>query len=481
MGRKARKNIITENKIRIIGAILNLFSICGIIFQEGSFAAVSKAGAIYLFGIYYIVFLVALFLFSGYMLIKNALPKLSIIFNKKMIGIYLIIIALLTLASLNFYHKETFEVFMKNHLQIINSSITLMFSNKVYAIKTGGMIGGAFSFLFGMLLSVNGAKIFSYVLIFIGICVITGFSILDFIKNNYNKVKESDLFSKKEEHKEKEVEDKEEKSNKNFMSSISNLFLKEVDEESKPEEQYIVDLKELDQYKTKNDSKVILEDLQKTMELEQIKEEQPDIIVITGDIYYSYRKKIENSLKFLEEISKMYKVYMVTGNHEYRDNNWKEHSRKIKSYGVKIIDNKVDKIYIEDEFIQIYGLKDPSFYEHKVRYAIFEEKLKRLKDDIDEKNLAILLSHRPERFSMYARNNVDLVFTGHAHGGQWQIPFVGGIFSPSQGFFPKYIHGVYEKENTKLVVSQGLGNSSFPIRINNQIELVLVTLKKEAI
>ena len=251
MGRKARKNIITENKIRIIGAILNLFSICGIIFQEGSFAAVSKAGAIYLFGIYYIFFLVALFLFSGYMLIKNALPKLSIIFNKKMIGIYLIIIALLTLASLNFYHKETFEVFMKNHLQIINSSITLMFSNKVYAIKTGGMIGGAFSFLFGMLLSVNGAKIFSYVLIFIGICVITGFSILDFIKNNYNKVKESDLFSKKEEHKEKEVEDKEEKSNKNFMSSISNLFLKEVDEESKPEEQYIVDLKELDQYKTK--------------------------------------------------------------------------------------------------------------------------------------------------------------------------------------------------------------------------------------
>ena len=107
MGRKARKNIITENKIRIIGAILNLFSICGIIFQEGSFAAVSKAGAIYLFGIYYIVFLVALFLFSGYMLIKNALPKLSIIFNKKMIGIYLIIIALLTLASLNFYHKFT--------------------------------------------------------------------------------------------------------------------------------------------------------------------------------------------------------------------------------------------------------------------------------------------------------------------------------------------------------------------------------------
>ena len=311
MGRKARKNIITENKIRIIGAILNLFSICGIIFQEGSFAAVSKAGAIYLFGIYYIVFLLALFLFSGYILIKNALPKLSTIFNKKMIGIYLIIIALLTLASLNFYHKETFEVFMKNHLQIINSSITLMFSNKVYSIKTGGMIGGGFSFLFGMLLSVNGAKIFSYVLIFIGICVITGFSILDFIKNNYNKVKESDLFSKKEEHKEKEVEDKEEKSNKNFMSSISNLFLKEVDEESKPEEQYIVDLKELDQYKTKNDSKVILEDLQKTMELEQIKEEDlipsnnssKEYVLPTLDILKPTKNKLKDRNKMVQKVS----------------------------------------------------------------------------------------------------------------------------------------------------------------------------------
>lgn len=209
--------------------------------------------------------------------------------------------------------------------------------------------------------------------------------------------------------------------------------------------------------------------------LEQIKEEQPDIIVITGDIYYSYRKKIENSLKFLEEISKMYKVYMVTGNHEYRDNNWKDHSKKIKSYGVKIIDNKVEKIYIEDEFIQIYGLKDPSFYEHKVRYAVFEEKLKRLKDDIDEKNLAMLLSHRPERFSMYARNNVDLVFTGHAHGGQIRI-FKKGVLSPSEGFFPKYTGGEYKRGKTTMILSRGLGRTIFTTRLFNRPNIVIATL-----
>lgn len=317
MGRKAQKNVITENKIRITGFILTLFAICGIVFKEGSFAAISKAGAIYLFGIYYIVFLIALLAFSGYMLIKNELPKATIIFNKKMLGAYLIIIALLSLASLNFYNKETFEVFMKNHLETINNSITLMFSNKVYVIKTGGIIGGVFSFLFGMLLSLNGAKIFCYILIFFAICVITGFSILDFVKNNYNKVKESDLFVKKEVKEEKIVEEsKEEKNVKPFISSISNLFLKEEENiEEKKEDQYIVDLKELEPYKIKNDSKIILDDLQKTMEIEQIKEEAlntslnstPNInkeyVLPTLDILKPIKNKLKDRNKMVQKVS----------------------------------------------------------------------------------------------------------------------------------------------------------------------------------
>ena len=315
MGRRAQKNIITENKIRITGAILTLFAICGIIFKEGSFAAISKAGAIYLFGIYYIVFLIALLVFSGYMLIKNELPKAKIIFNKKMIGVYLIVIALLTLASLNFYNKETFEVFMKNHLEVINNSITLMFSNKVYVIKTGGLIGGAFSYLFGMLFSLNGAKIFSYLLIVFGVCVITGFSILDFFKNNYHKVKESDLFTKKEEKDKAKEENKEEENNKPFISSISNLFLKEDDQDDvKKDDQYIVDLKELEQYKTKNESKVILEDLQKTMELKQVIEEDFTLennqkslnkeYVLPGlDILKPIKNKLKDRNKMVQKVS----------------------------------------------------------------------------------------------------------------------------------------------------------------------------------
>ena len=72
----------------------------------------------------------------------------------------------------------------------------------------------------------------------------------------------------------------------------------------------------------------------------------------------------------------------------------------------------------------------------------------------------------------------DLVLTGHAHGGQFRIPFVGGLYAPAQGAFPKYDSGLYTKGTTNMIVSRGLGNSAFPFRINNTPEIVIVTLAK---
>ena len=148
---------------------------------------------------------------------------------------------------------------------------------------------------------------------------------------------------------------------------------------------------------------------------------------------------------------------------------------------ISYLHNEVRSIYKTNDKINLIGIEDYNYFKAKDELnhrENFQDILSKLSD---KNEFNILLSHRPEKFDFYVKEKYNLVFSGHAHGGQWQIPFVGGVFSPSQGFFPKYIHGVYEKENTKLVVSQGLGNSSFPIRINNQIELVLVTLKKEAI
>jgi predicted MPP superfamily phosphohydrolase len=73
---------------------------------------------------------------------------------------------------------------------------------------------------------------------------------------------------------------------------------------------------------------------------------------------------------------------------------------------------------------------------------------------------------------------MDLVFTGHAHGGQIRLPFIGGLAAPDQGLFPKYTSGRHEKDSTTMYVSRGLGNSIFPLRVFNRPEIVTVTLRK---
>ena len=208
-----------------------------------------------------------------------------------------------------------------------------------------------------------------------------------------------------------------------------------------------------------------------------IDDENPDVVVVTGDIYYSYTEKIENSLKFLEDISKKYTVYFVSGNHEYRDKDWEIHKKIIENFGVRILDNKVDIIRKNDEEIYIYGLKDPAFYHKSVRMDIFEDELKSLKNTMDELKFGILLSHRPDKIDIYARNNVDLAFTGHAHGGQIRI-LGKGILSPAEGFFPKYTAGIHKKGNTTVIISRGLGRTIFTSRLFNKPEVVITRLKR---
>ena len=92
---------------------------------------------------------------------------------------------------------------------------------------------------------------------------------------------------------------------------------------------------------------------------------------------------------------------------------------------------------------------------------------------------SVLLSHRPELFSEYVEAGCDLVLTGHAHGGQFRLPFIGGVIAPGQGVFPKYDNGVYAEGATNMVVSRGIGNSIIPLRFNNRPEIVLVELEAE--
>lgn len=97
----------------------------------------------------------------------------------------------------------------------------------------------------------------------------------------------------------------------------------------------------------------------------------------------------------------------------------------------------------------------------------------------DNGGFRILLTHRPELLNVYSKYDLDLVFTGHAHGGQVRLPIIGGMFAPGQGVHPKYTKGVYKEGMTQMVLSRGIGNSKFPFRINNRPEIIFVTLERE--
>ena len=213
----------------------------------------------------------------------------------------------------------------------------------------------------------------------------------------------------------------------------------------------------------------------------KIKEINPDIIVITGDIIDSYDTNVQISADFINGISKIAPVYYVTGNHESRIlDDYVSLKTQIQTAGIHVLENEFITISNGNDKINIIGMNDPSFDFLKLTGSTDEEivatNLNGLTEDL--KGYNILLSHRPELIDIYASFNINLVFSGHAHGGQIRIPFIGGIIAPNQGFFPKYTSGLYEVKNTKMVVSRGLGNSAFPIRINNRPEIVVVRFKK---
>ena len=150
----------------------------------------------------------------------------------------------------------------------------------------------------------------------------------------------------------------------------------------------------------------------------------------------------------------------------------------MKSAGVNILENSYSSISKENSKINIIGINDPSFdalqlYGYTDQQIISKD-LEKLTNNSDE--YTILLSHRPELFDTYCSYNINLVFAGHAHGGQIRLPFIGGVIAPNQGFFPQYTSGLYQKGNTNMIVSRGLGNSAFPFRINNRPEIVVVKL-----
>lgn len=201
--------------------------------------------------------------------------------------------------------------------------------------------------------------------------------------------------------------------------------------------------------------------------VDRIRECEPDMIVLTGDLVDSNHTNVDRAVQFVDEIVKICPVYYVTGNHEY----WLEKSEYdelmdgLIGAGVVILDDQVVEISRGDAKFRLVGLDDKSLADGTLEALLS-----------DEKEFTVVLAHEPQYLVRYASIGVDLVLSGHAHGGQFRLPFVGGIVAPDQGFLPKYTAGEYYMNGTEMIVSRGLGNSVIPVRLFNFPEIVCVEL-----
>ena len=212
--------------------------------------------------------------------------------------------------------------------------------------------------------------------------------------------------------------------------------------------------------------------------LRMLSENKPDIIVITGDFVDSSHTDIGTALSFAKEAVQIAPVYYVAGNHEAHLPEYSRLRNGLETAGVTVLEDKAVWLEQDGEKILLIGLSDPDFTVKGDKFgevpSMAGTKLENLLDG--ERGYTVLLSHRPELFKTYVSRGIDLALSGHAHGGQFRLPFIGGLIAPNQGLFPKYDAGLYTDGGTSMVVSRGLGNSIIPFRFNNRPEIVLIEL-----
>lgn len=217
--------------------------------------------------------------------------------------------------------------------------------------------------------------------------------------------------------------------------------------------------------------------------LSLLKEEAPDMIAVTGDLIDSRSTDPSAASDFMARAAEIAPVYYVTGNHEARaPAAYQTIKDAMEAAGVEVLEDEA--VAIPGQPIELVGLDDGAF-ERVPDRALTDGAGWNLQLALGELAKAwegepavcrVLLTHRPEYVELYAQYEVDLVLAGHAHGGQIRVPGLGGLYAPGQGFLPDYEEGLHQVGETRMIVSRGLGNSLFPLRVNNPPELVVVRL-----
>ena len=196
--------------------------------------------------------------------------------------------------------------------------------------------------------------------------------------------------------------------------------------------------------------------------IKKVGEEKPDLIAITGDIIHLYTpKNIAVAAEVVSALKEIAPVLFVAGNHEMRNKGYRNLRKILLEAGATVLDDRAEEVCS----IAVVGLNGAS---------LRNDKITKITPDTAPR---ILLAHEPQFFEKYADAGYDLVLCGHAHGGQWRLPFTGiGLYAPGQGAFPKYTAGVHERGKCAMVISRGLGNSEFPLRLFNRPEIVVIEI-----
>ena len=202
-----------------------------------------------------------------------------------------------------------------------------------------------------------------------------------------------------------------------------------------------------------------------------IKQEEPDMVFLVGDIFDNHYDNAP-SWTLVESLISKYPCYYVTGNHEMVHPELEDVLQRLYDAGVHVLQGQSYNIEHEGKMIRICGVDDNLAKDYMTQ-------LSNVATEITQADYHIFLSHRPDNIDLYQQSGADLIVSGHAHGGQWSIPWLlpNGLYAPGQGLFPKYTNGLYQLDNSQLLVSRGLDKQSvkYP-RIFNRPEVVILTL-----
>lgn len=217
--------------------------------------------------------------------------------------------------------------------------------------------------------------------------------------------------------------------------------------------------------------------------IDKIKWLQPDIILCVGDIIDDQSENEKNTISFLNQLVNIAPVYMSLGNHEidfYQDKNY----QSIKRIGIHLLEEEYEDISINNQKIRIGGMYNYAFSQDDG--DITKESMKDSKTYqflsrmTNTDNFQLMMAHRPDSF-IYGQAykwNVDLICSGHVHGGQVILPYIGGLYAPEQGWFPQCDYGMYKLGKSKLLVTRGISSSNELLpRFNNPCEIIDLTLK----